>query len=151
MLLHFFKMNGAGNDFIIIDNRDLSIDLDADTIAALCDRNRGIGADGLLAVEPAQKGADFRFRYYNADGGESLKILGLSDRLNPSASRILRCVSIRHGMPFSMREIVIGDSSACLASSVLLMRSDSRTVLRLFLAIAQARISRLKSPIINDD
>jgi diaminopimelate epimerase len=71
MLLHFFKMNGAGNDFIIIDNRDLSIDLDADTIAALCDRNRGIGADGLLAVEPAQKGADFRFRYYNADGGEA--------------------------------------------------------------------------------
>jgi diaminopimelate epimerase len=71
MLLHFFKMNGAGNDFIIIDNRDLKIDLDADTIAALCDRNRGIGADGLLMVEPAKKGADFRFRYYNADGGEA--------------------------------------------------------------------------------
>ena len=73
MLLHFFKMNGAGNDFIIVDNRDLSLSaaLDTDTIAALCDRNRGIGADGLLAVEPAQKGADFRFRYYNADGGEA--------------------------------------------------------------------------------
>jgi diaminopimelate epimerase len=71
MLLHFFKMNGAGNDFIIIDNRDLSIQLDSDTIEALCDRHRGIGADGLLAVEPAQNGADFRFRYYNADGGEA--------------------------------------------------------------------------------
>jgi diaminopimelate epimerase len=73
MLLHFFKMNGAGNDFIIVDNRDLSLTaaLDADTIAALCDRHRGIGADGLLAVEPAKKGADFRFRYYNADGGEA--------------------------------------------------------------------------------
>lgn len=71
MLLHFFKMNGAGNDFIIIDNRDLSISLDEDTIAALCDRHRGIGADGLLAVEPAEKGADFKFRYYNADGGEA--------------------------------------------------------------------------------
>ncbi|MBC8127411.1 MAG: diaminopimelate epimerase, partial [Gloeobacteraceae cyanobacterium ES-bin-144] len=71
MLLHFYKMNGAGNDFIVIDNRDLSISLDAVTIEALCDRNRGIGADGLLAVEPAQKGADFRFRYYNADGGEA--------------------------------------------------------------------------------
>jgi diaminopimelate epimerase len=73
MLLKFFKMNGAGNDFIIVDNRDLSLtkELDADTIAALCDRHRGIGADGLLAVEPAQKGADFRFRYYNADGGEA--------------------------------------------------------------------------------
>ena len=73
MLLHFFKMNGAGNDFIVVDNRDLSLSaaLDADTIAALCDRNRGIGADGLLAVEPARKGADFRFRYYNADGHEA--------------------------------------------------------------------------------
>ncbi len=73
MLLPFFKMNGAGNDFIIVDNRDLAYSeaLDADTIAALCDRHRGIGADGLLAVEPAKKGADFRFRYYNADGGEA--------------------------------------------------------------------------------
>jgi diaminopimelate epimerase len=73
MLLHFYKMNGSGNDFIIVDNRDLALTsaLDADTIAALCDRNRGIGADGLLAVEPARKGADFRFRYYNADGGEA--------------------------------------------------------------------------------
>jgi diaminopimelate epimerase len=73
MLLNFFKMNGAGNDFIVVDNRDLSLsqELDTDTIAALCDRHRGIGADGLLAVEPAQKGADFRFRYYNADGGEA--------------------------------------------------------------------------------
>lgn len=73
MLLRFFKMNGAGNDFIIVDNRDLSLTsaLDEDTIAALCDRHRGIGADGLLAVEPARYGADFRFRYYNADGGEA--------------------------------------------------------------------------------
>jgi len=72
-----------------------------------------------------------------------LKIIGLSDSPNPSASKILRWVSIRHGMPFSMREIVIGESSACLASSVLLIRSDSRTVLRLFLAIAQARMVRV--------
>jgi len=78
-----------------------------------------------------------------------LKILGLSDSLNPSASRILRCVSIRQGMPFSIREIVIGESSACLASSVLLIRSDSRTVLRLFLAIAQARMFGVMSTTFN--
>ena len=71
MLLHFYKMNGAGNDFVVIDNRDLSIHLDQQTIAALCDRHRGIGADGLLAVEPAEHGADYKFRYYNADGGEA--------------------------------------------------------------------------------
>src|SRR6188474_3316048 len=71
MLLHFYKMNGAGNDFVVIDNRDLSATLDKDQIEALCDRHRGIGADGLLAVEPAENGADFKFRYYNADGGEA--------------------------------------------------------------------------------
>lgn len=73
MLLHFYKMNGAGNDFIMVDNRDLELSdvLDSDTIAALCDRHRGVGADGLLAVEPAAGDADYRFRYYNADGGEA--------------------------------------------------------------------------------
>jgi len=69
--LHFTKMNGAGNDFVMLDNRDLSRRLDKAAIARLCDRHRGVGADGLIAVEPAQNGADFRMRYYNADGGEA--------------------------------------------------------------------------------
>lgn len=71
MLLHFYKMNGAGNDFVVVDNRDLSLALTREQIELLCDRHRGVGADGLLAVEPAENGADFRFRYYNADGGEA--------------------------------------------------------------------------------
>ena len=71
MLLHFYKMNGAGNDFVVVDNRDLSLSLTKDQIEHLCDRHRGVGADGLLAVEPAENGADFKFRYYNADGGEA--------------------------------------------------------------------------------
>ncbi len=71
MTLSFEKMNGAGNDFVMLDNRDLSLSLSGTQIARLCDRHRGIGADGLLAVEPARDGADFRMRYYNADGGEA--------------------------------------------------------------------------------
>ncbi|MGJ8676812.1 MAG: diaminopimelate epimerase [Akkermansiaceae bacterium] len=71
MILNFHKMNGAGNDFVVIDNRALNINLSGAQIAALCDRQRGVGADGLLAVEPAESGADFKFRYYNADGGEA--------------------------------------------------------------------------------
>jgi diaminopimelate epimerase len=71
MRLAFTKMNGAGNDFVMIDNRDRSITLSRDQIARLCDRHRGVGADGLLAAEPAENGADFRFRYYNSDGGEA--------------------------------------------------------------------------------
>ncbi len=69
--LHFTKMNGAGNDFVMLDNRDLRHALDKTAIARLCDRHRGVGADGVIAVEPAQNGADFRMRYYNADGGEA--------------------------------------------------------------------------------
>jgi len=70
-MLNFTKMNGAGNDFVVIDNRDLKTNLTTAQIALLCDRHRGVGADGLLAVEPAEKGADYKFRYYNADGGEA--------------------------------------------------------------------------------
>lgn len=69
--LQFVKMNGAGNDFVMLDNRDLRLTLTRDQIARLCDRHRGIGADGLLLVEPATTGGDFKMRYYNADGGEA--------------------------------------------------------------------------------
>lgn len=70
-MLTFTKMNGAGNDFVMLDNREGRVGLDRSQIAHLCDRHRGIGADGVLMVEPAQNGADFRMRYYNADGGEA--------------------------------------------------------------------------------
>lgn len=70
-MISFTKMNGAGNDFVVIDNRDLQTHLTTEQIAKLCDRHRGVGADGLLAVEPAEQGADYKFRYYNADGGEA--------------------------------------------------------------------------------
>lgn len=69
--LTFWKMNGAGNDFVMLDNRDLSLQLSGDTIAQLCDRHRGVGADGLLLAEPANDGGDYKMRYYNADGGEA--------------------------------------------------------------------------------
>jgi diaminopimelate epimerase len=71
MDIRFTKMNGAGNDFVVLDNRTRSLSLDGVAIARLCDRHRGIGADGLLAVEPAEGAADFRMRYYNSDGGEA--------------------------------------------------------------------------------
>lgn len=69
--LRFTKMNGAGNDFILLDNRGGTISLDGTQIARLCNRHRGIGADGLLLVEKAQGKADWRMRYYNADGAEA--------------------------------------------------------------------------------
>src|SRR6266700_6820162 len=70
-MLRFTKMNGAGNDFVLIDNRAGDIHLDRSQIAGLCDRHRGIGADGVLLLEKASNSADFRMRYFNADGGEA--------------------------------------------------------------------------------
>jgi diaminopimelate epimerase len=70
-MLRFTKMNGAGNDFVMLDNRLGDIRLEAGQIARICDRHRGVGADGILLLEKAANGADFRMRYYNADGGEA--------------------------------------------------------------------------------
>jgi diaminopimelate epimerase len=70
-MLRFTKMNGAGNDFILIDNRAGNINLNRSQIAGLCDRHRGIGADGILLLENPSDHADFRMRYFNADGGEA--------------------------------------------------------------------------------
>jgi len=70
-MLRFTKMNGAGNDFVMLDNRGGELRLAPDQIARICDRHRGVGADGILMLEPAANGADFRMRYYNADGGEA--------------------------------------------------------------------------------
>ncbi len=71
--LSFTKMNGAGNDFVLLDNRSGGLALDGPAIARLCDRHRGVGADGVLLVETpaADTGAEFRMRYFNADGGEA--------------------------------------------------------------------------------
>lgn len=71
---HFTKMSGAGNDFIVIDNRDGRVPDEGrrELFARWCRRRLDIGADGVLLVEPAEgNGADFRMRYYNADGGEA--------------------------------------------------------------------------------
>ena len=70
-MMRFTKMDGAGNDFIVIDNRAGEIHLNRTQIARLCDRHRGIGADGILLLENPSDHADFRMRYFNADGGEA--------------------------------------------------------------------------------
>src|SRR4029078_13313384 len=70
-MLRFTKMNGAGNDFVMLDNRLGDLQLAADQISRICERHRGVGADGILVLERAANGADFRMRYYNADGGEA--------------------------------------------------------------------------------
>lgn len=70
MNLQFFKYEGAGNDFVMVDNRENSISLTTQQITAICDRHFGIGGDGLMLVENL-KGNDFYMRYYNSDGSEA--------------------------------------------------------------------------------
>src|SRR2546429_3266884 len=70
-IVRFTEMNGGGNDFILIDNRAGHIHLNRSQIARLCDRHRGIGADGVLLLENQSDHANFRMRYFNADGGEA--------------------------------------------------------------------------------
>jgi len=64
-------MDGAGNDFVMIDNRSGDVCLNPEQIVRICDRHHGVGADGILLLEKATDGADFRMRYYNRDGGEA--------------------------------------------------------------------------------
>ena len=71
MRLAFTKMQGLGNDFIVIDAVRQSVSLDPERIRRLADRHFGIGCDQVLVVEPAQSpAADFRYRIFNADGSE---------------------------------------------------------------------------------
>lgn len=71
MKLTFTKMHGAGNDFVVLDGIHQQIDLSAAQWRHIADRRFGIGADQILVVEKAQQpGIDFRYRIYNADGGE---------------------------------------------------------------------------------
>jgi diaminopimelate epimerase len=69
--LRFTKMQGLGNDFVVLDGVRQRVDLDAGRIRRLADRRFGVGCDQVLVVEKATRdGVDFRYRIWNADGGE---------------------------------------------------------------------------------
>ena len=66
--INFTKMNGAGNDFILIDkNKNKGVSLNRQQIASVCDRHKGIGADGLIFILNSKEN-DFLMEYFNADG-----------------------------------------------------------------------------------
>ncbi len=71
MVIEFTKMHGLGNDFVVIDAISQAIDLSTEQIIKIADRHFGVGCDQLLLVEkPNNQAADFRYRIFNADGGE---------------------------------------------------------------------------------
>jgi diaminopimelate epimerase len=69
MLVEFTKMNGAGNDFVLIDDRAQKLRFGRDQVVRICDRHRGIGADGLILLIPSSSGkADWAWNFFNSDG-----------------------------------------------------------------------------------
>jgi diaminopimelate epimerase len=70
MKLAFTKMHGAGNDFVVIDATRQPFALSPVQLRRIADRHRGVGCDQILVVEPGVQGVDFRYRIFNADGGE---------------------------------------------------------------------------------
>ena len=66
----FYKFHGTGNDFIIIDGFDKNPSITTTKIKEACDRNKGIGADGLIIIKPSED-HDFEMVYYNSDGSRA--------------------------------------------------------------------------------
>lgn len=69
--VEFVKYQGLGNDFLLVDNRDQSEpSISPEQAAKLCDRNFGVGGDGVIFVLPGKDGADYTMRIYNSDSSE---------------------------------------------------------------------------------
>jgi diaminopimelate epimerase len=72
-MIPFVKGHGLGNDYIVIDGRTLEAPLTAPQVVRICDRNRGVGSDGILLQVPAWDGAEYGLRILNPDGSEAEK------------------------------------------------------------------------------
>lgn len=122
--MEFYKFDGAGNDFVVVDNRAGLIALDSTAIARICHRRFGVGADGLMTLDAAPAGYDFEMHYYNSDGrlgsmcgngGRCIAafahLLGMGERLRflgydgPHDARILSWDGRRGVVNLGMRSI----------------------------------------------
>src|SRR5438105_7013053 len=135
-MLSFTKMNGAGNDFVLMDNRAGDIHLNRSQIAHLCDRHRGIGADGILLLEKAANRADFRMRYFNADGGEA-EMCGNGARCFARFAN--RVAGAKGKISF---ETLAGEIGAELQDELLTLRLNDPSDLRLNIALRTAGKNR---------
>jgi diaminopimelate epimerase len=102
----FRKMNGLGNDFVVLDARAHALPLDARAVRAIADRERGIGCDQLIALERSRN-ADVLMRIFNADGGE----VG-------ACGNAARCVAALIGAEQGRAQVGIETESGLLAATV---------------------------------
>jgi diaminopimelate epimerase len=105
MLVEFTKMNGAGNDFVLIDDRAGKLKLDRGQIARICDRHAGVGADGLIVLRRCASGrADWAWYFYNNDGG-SAEMCGNGSRCFARFTQ--RLTGAKSGLTFETRAGII--------------------------------------------
>jgi diaminopimelate epimerase len=105
VVIDFAKMNGAGNDFVFIDNRSRQIQLKPAQIVRLCERHKGVGADGVILLKPCQSGqADWAWDFYNSDGG-SAEMCGNGARC--FARFVSRLTGVKGPLSFETRAGVI--------------------------------------------
>ncbi len=132
--MRFYKLSGSGNDFVLIDGRGLNLPGDpSGLVRELCARRTGIGADGLLLLEPAAD-ADFRMRYFNADGGEA-EFCG-------NGGRCAAFMAHRLGLAGSRMEFLAGDGrhrAEVFGQQVKLSMSDPREISLSFLLEVEGR------------
>jgi diaminopimelate epimerase len=98
MTVHLSKLHGTGNDFLVTVARDDAPGADEAFARAVCDRHRGIGADGLITLLPGTDGADCTMELRNADGGFA--------EMSGNGIRCLAWVAVREGLGFSGKLVV---------------------------------------------
>ena len=106
--LPFLKMHGAGNDFVVLDGRAAKLALPPETVRHIADRQRGVGCDQLIIIEPDEAGADAFMRILNADGSES-----------GACGNATRCVAALLAEESGAREVSIRTISGLLNAEIL--------------------------------
>jgi len=141
-MIQFWKYHGLGNDFVIIDATRGGLLVDADQARKICERNTGIGADGILTVLPSESG-DFRMHIYNTDGSEPemcgngircfVKFLFDSGRLQGPEARIetgrgvLSC-EVQEGESGKVETVTVNMGPVILDRSEIPMEGEGRCI-----------------------
>ena len=139
--MDFYKFDGAGNDFVIVDIRQCDPELTPEAIAHICHRRRGVGADGLMTLSDAE-GYDFAMRYYNSDGlpadmcGNGGRCIALFAHLMGLGRRVGETMCLRFMADDGAHEAVIlqWDADSRQGTVRLGMRDVSRALMRQVLA-----------------